>query len=144
MKRWLRRTMAIALGLTLGWMAAGYSPMVWNAQAQPTTLPQSESMPAAQSAKDSAAQPSATQPAPPDAEQTDGPRVGSAKRFRVIDLGKRAAQLLVVKGEPLRMVELMLAAALGLLLLAALVGPWLKSSRDAGAKEEAEHNKSGH
>ena len=154
MKRWLRRTMAVTLGLTLGWLAAGYTPMVWNAQAQPTTMPQATSQPATQSSTESATQPSATQPSatqpdttqpePPATEPSEGPRVGSAKRFRIIDLGKRAAQLMVAKGEQLRLVELALAAGLGLLVLAAVVGPWIKASRDAGAKEKAEHKKSGH
>lgn len=149
MKRWLRRTMAVTLGLTLGWLAAGYTPMVWNAQAQPTTMPQATSQPATQSSEESATQPSATQPdttqpATTATEPSEGPRVGSAKRFRVVDLGKRAAQLMVAKGEQLRLVELALAAGLGLLVLAAVVGPWIKASRDSGAKEKAEHKKSGH
>jgi cytoskeletal protein RodZ len=157
--------MAVTLGLTLGWLAAGYTPMVWNAQAQPTTLPQTTSQPATESAtqpsatqpsatqpsatqpsatQPSATQPDATQPAPPATEPSEGPRVGSAKRFRVIDLGKRAAQLMVARGEQLRLVELALAASLGLLVLAAVVGPWIKASRDSGAKQDAEHKKSGH
>lgn len=176
MKRWLRRTLAITLGLTLGWLAAGYTPMVWNAQAQPatlpgsstesqpTTLPQTAPAPAAEttptpapspqpetapaqtapSAAKTSSHPSATQPKAAKTERNESTPAGPVNRPRVVDLGKRAARLMVARGDQLQMVELMLAAGLGLLLLAALVGPWLKASGDASEKEAADHSKSGH